>query len=495
MTDSAKAKRNSHIRYWLIWLFFILMISADLSFSYMQYANQPLDGDIAGGVVPAEDVERIFKDPFGIGVITQNNPHPNPNRYFSHLSFRDYMREAPLILQNFLNPIESIYASAGIIKLLLHGVLLFLLASIITGVKSIFRLKYLVGILLLIPLFQTEGYGDYMGIIHKSTTYIFFYSLPLVLFMLYAYALYHSCYKNSKKKSNALIIIFLTALTLILPFSGPLIPPLILILSASTLFHFGRVQFSKTRSSRLLIKTLHLIPSGLVLFISAACLLSIYSLFLGLHNSTFHGETVPLLERYSRLAYGLLEQFTNKLGLPILLLIIGINTILIKRFLDQKTVYNVIFILKWMGVLSVIYIILLPLGGYRPSRPNILRFDTIMPITVSLILIYGRTSLYLIHHFSSNSKKVYIGLIFLISAIFMNADRSSFNQNLAEKNALYQIANTDEPVVHINPNCLLLSWEPIYNPNDSELNAELLLMWNITDSKKLYMNKQATQPE
>jgi hypothetical protein len=33
----------------------------------------PLDGDMAGGIVPAEDVKPILKDPFGVSVLTEHS--------------------------------------------------------------------------------------------------------------------------------------------------------------------------------------------------------------------------------------------------------------------------------------------------------------------------------------------------------------------------------------------------------------------------------------
>ena len=59
----------------------------------MQHYSMPLDGDMAGGIVPAEDVKLILNDPFGISVITDNAVYPNPNRYFAHWTFFTYFIE------------------------------------------------------------------------------------------------------------------------------------------------------------------------------------------------------------------------------------------------------------------------------------------------------------------------------------------------------------------------------------------------------------------
>ena len=43
-----------------------MLLLADLTYSFVQHYSMPLDGDMAGGIVPAEDVKPILKDPFGI---------------------------------------------------------------------------------------------------------------------------------------------------------------------------------------------------------------------------------------------------------------------------------------------------------------------------------------------------------------------------------------------------------------------------------------------
>ncbi len=74
----------------------------------------PFDGDMAGGIVPAKDVQKIFEDTFGFNSILTEEKHPN--RFFAHLFFRDYFQKIPIFLQNFTSPIESIYISATFAK-------------------------------------------------------------------------------------------------------------------------------------------------------------------------------------------------------------------------------------------------------------------------------------------------------------------------------------------------------------------------------------------
>jgi hypothetical protein len=71
----------------------------------------------------------------------------------------------------------------------------------------------------------------------------------------------------------------------------------------------------------------------------------------------------------------------------------------------------------------------------------------------------------------------------------MNSDEALLDKNRCEKNTLEQIAKSKDSIVVIENDCKVLSWEKINKPEDSELNAQLLQIWNITKDKKLYYNK------
>lgn len=60
---------------------------------------------------------------------------------------------------------------------------------------------------------------------------------------------------------------------------------------------------------------------------------------------------------------------------------------------------------KWIGVFSLFYILLLPLGGYRDYRPNVLRHDTILPITLSLIFVLVK-QLFILSINSQNNRDI-----------------------------------------------------------------------------------------
>lgn len=149
---------------------------------------------------------------------------------------------------------------------------------------------------------------------------------------------------------------------------------------------------------------------------------------------------------------------------------------------------------KWIGVFSLFYILLLPLGGYRDYRPNVLRHDTILPITLSLIFVFGQTTLYIIYKLSKQQRYRYLPLIALVLFIFTFSDQLPI-KNSCDRKALELIANSNNEEVKIQNNCKLLSWKIIDSPKDSELSSELLKRWNIIKQDKLYYNIKSTSLE
>lgn len=472
----------------VLFIVFVLFLLVDFSYSFLQFYYTPLDGDMAGGIIPSDGVKEIFKDPFGLAVIINGQRHPNPNRFFAHLFFRDYFQNIPLLFQNIINPIDSVYAASASIKLVLQLLITYLLSAVISNSKSVFNLKFILVAVLLTPLFQSYGYNGYMGIIDKSVTYTFFYILPLMLLLLFFSPFYTYVYDAEYKKLNKITKIWLLALVIILPFSGPLIPPLILITSLLVFVYFVKSHY-KTHNNYYVFKS---IPKDVLMFFIPICILSVYSLILGTYNSTYLTDVVPLSERYLRLPLGVYYQFTQKLGLPLLCILIAVNIGVIKKYFFDLKARSIITSLKWVGAFSIIYIFLLPLGGYRPYRPNVLRYDTIMPITICLLYIYGVSTLFLLENIKKR-KNIYYIVIATFLMIFTNADKSKLNENECEKQALLKIANSEDQIVPLHDNCRVISWIPIRDFKQSQLNGELLKIWNITDGIKLYYNETEIQ--
>lgn len=471
-------------------LLLITLLLADIGYSFLQNYYTPFDGDIANGIVPADDVKPILDSPLGLNVFKDHIKYPNPNRFFCQWSFYKYFNSFPLFLQNFTTPIDSAYLSCAFAKTIIQVIIILLIAFFISG--SILKLDFLFAAILITPLFQTNGYRSYMGIIDPATTYTFFYALPTILILIYFAPLFMKHFYGLEIKRMKYIKYLWIPLALISSLSGSLNPGISLVVSLLIFIYYISQNFGKSDSkngfSRLKF-IIQNIPKDYYFYLIPISVFSLYSLFLGRFNSIDLSEKMPLSVLYSRLPEGIYYLVTQKLGFPILFFILTINTLIIHykfRTPEGKKILNTF---KWIGLFALIYILLLPLGGYRNYRPYVLRYDTIIPITLSLMFIFAKTTIFIMHNFSNRHKYWYILLPILIIFVYTISDKPEFNKNNCERNAILQIANSKEKIVKIDKNCTVLSWTIIENPQESHLKTKLLKIWRIIDDDKLYYQK------
>ncbi len=113
-----------------------------------------------------------------------------------------------------------------------------------------------------------------------------------------------------------------------------------------------------------------------------------------------------------------------------------------------------------------------------------------MPITLSLLFFFGKSTLFLIKNIPGKHIRLYILLIVSVFLIYTYADKPNFNNNKCEKTALQKITNSKSEIVALDEDCSVVSWYKIEKPEDSDLNAQLLYKWKITDRIKLYYNSK-----
>ena len=311
--------------------------------------------------------------------------------------------------------------------------------------------------------------------------------------MLFLMPLYRTIYQNEVSKIGMLNSVFILAFSVILPLSGPLNPGIILIVSGLIGIHY-LIQVCGEKSSfsvKNMFSGFKKIPYPVFIFLIPICLVSLYSLFLGRFDLNYSSETIPVLERYMRLPLGIYYQISQSLGVPLLLIIIGINVYLIKKRFYSVEGQRIINALKWIGIFTGVYLILLPLGGYRPYRPNILRYDTFLPVAIALIYFYAMSTTFLLSNLKLQKLKIYLVGLFALFAIYMNADRLEIDQYQCERQALEYLANSPDSITVLPFNCNVMAWETFPVPQRSEYNAIMLKYWGITKEKKLYFQSSA----
>ncbi|RZL16372.1 MAG: hypothetical protein EOO62_01460 [Hymenobacter sp.] len=222
--------------------------------------------------------------------------------------------------------------------------------------------------------------------------------------------------------------------------------------------------------------------------------LCLYSFYIGRHNTENLSTTlVSVGARYRLVPYGVFDELTVKLGLPLLVLSCLLNVRLVRRLLPPTAEARyIVRVLQWLGWFILVYVLLLPLGGYRVYRPLILRHDSILPITLGLIGFYALSTGFLLRSLRGPALRWYGAGVGAVALIFMIADRrlAPRHDNTCERQALAVLGQAcPRPVVQLPDNCAVLSWDPITNPIESLTNAELLAHWGVTHGLQPYYYK------
>src|SRR5690349_3582624 len=98
--------KKGYVRFLLIVFLFL-----DTFFSFVQHYQKSLDGDVATIVLGYPEV---MHDPFGMKVLMDNAVYGGTNRFFAHWNMSTYFKTIPLIIQQFSNPVDSIYLSCAL---------------------------------------------------------------------------------------------------------------------------------------------------------------------------------------------------------------------------------------------------------------------------------------------------------------------------------------------------------------------------------------------
>lgn len=471
--------------YIALWAFLLI----DLGYSFLQHYHMPFDGDMPFCIVPAEEAKMVLNDPLGLQVILEKKAYDNPNRFVSHWFIYQYFNHVPVWLQQFTAPLQSVYLSAAIFKTIVQLLIIGLLAMAVSGQKNPLKFSFVLAAALITPFIQVNGYFHYMGIIDQSITYTFFYAFPITLLLIYFMPLFLSEYDDRRVEKFKYFKYLWPLLALACSLSGPTVPAIALVICFLLVIDGWRRSGAATVSTnapKSLKDRLRAKPGQYLFYLVPISIFSLYSLYLGTFNVQNDTATITIAERYARLPIGFFQQFFQKLGFPVLFLTLIGNTLLIAKHYQTGEGKKILRTFKWIGLFALCYLLLLPLGGYREYRPYILRYDTIMPITLSLLFLFGKTSLFLLRQLDGKRRYGYIALLGLVLFIFTNADEPEFNKNACERKAIAQIAAASEAVVKIEADCTVIAWDKITNPEASEWQIRLLRLWGVIDEERRF---------
>jgi hypothetical protein len=460
----------------------VLLVLADLALTFGQNYLLPLDGDLAAIVLPSPWYKTVLHDPFGWAVLTKNAVYAAPNRFFAHAAMVGYWRYVPRGLQALATPIESIYLAGALFNTAVQVLLLSLLATYIRPLlPGAGRRSWWLAVVVLAPLFQMTSFNAQMGILSRAWTYTFFYAFPLALLLLWLLPFHRAALRGQRFRLAWPLALLWVAFAVVLAFNGTVVTAAVVVLLLGVVAHGARVRW-RTGAGPAWWSGQAL---RLGLWLGALCALSLY---IGRNNAE-NNHAYSIWELYAKLPQGILNILKGKLGLPLLLAFVLLNAQLVRRFtLPTAAGQRVQQVLRWVGLFALIYLLLLPFGGYRPYRAYLVRNDSVLPILLGLVFAYGLSTLHLLRELPAAARRWYVGSLVLVLAVFVNADRKLWvrENNYCERASLQQLAQAPEDVVHLPADCHVLSWEAIADPAQSAAQADLLYYWGVTPVRKRY---------
>jgi hypothetical protein len=461
------------------------LVVLDWALTYWQHYHLPLDGDLAAIVLPAPWYAQVLHDPFGWDVLTKHAEYSATNRFFAHATMSLYWKVVPRLLQVLVSPISSLYAAAALFATATQAGLTLLLASYVRLASGAGRRGFWVAAALLGPLFQTASQlYEQLGVADHAITYTFFYAWPLLLVLVLFWPFFRAACQGQPLRLPWWRALLLVALMVVIAFNGPLAGAVsaIALLGIGLRWGWG-LRHPSQRAAWLSGQALGLL--------TVLGLLTLYSLYIG-RNNTENVHTHTLAELYRLLPVGMGRLLAMQVGLPLLLALLLLNTLLVRRTAAATPARGwVLRLLGWVAGAAAVYLLLLPLGGYRTYRPYLLRYDTFLPVTLGLLFAYGLSSYYLLRHLRGVARSAYGLVLSLFVGFFVFSDLVfplPFD-NGCERWALDQLARTPGPEAELWPDCTVLAWGPITTTEQSERNAAMLYYWHVTPARKLYFQK------
>ncbi len=460
-------------------------------FTFSEYYQTSIDGDVLPVVFPMESHSQILHDPFGLDALLKGDRYSGAGRWFCHAVVYSLFHEGYSFITTLVaDRIKALFLTASIFQWINHWMMTCIIALYANiSHKSSWK-RFLFGCVLTIPFFQyNHGYYN-AAIIDHSVTYTAFYAFPLSLLLLFFYPFFRSLFFPNPLFLSNISLFGIIFLGICVAFSGPLIPVIGIMVSGILLLLYyqkaiNNESFFEIASLSSRIKNIPSLVKGMLIPFIIICAYDFYIGRFNIENVT----TVTIAERYQLMLKGLIPYFFHY-GLPYFYAFLIINFYFFKKFFPVQFNTRSFGILKLLALTVLIYIILVPLGGYRVYRPAILRYDVTMPLTLLLVItIVSGTSL-LMDKLQGQALAAYSGISLVLLAVLWYQNLP-INNSRKEQESMLRIlsrANTDSVIV-LPYSANFFSWEKISTPEKSYYVRQMLYDWGITKKPVVFYQK------
>lgn len=469
-------------------LIIALIVIAEIVYSFFLHYHFRLDGDTVGIVYPVRGYDVVLRDPLGYSAIVKGEKYAGTNRWFAHASMYFLFNDFYNFIGKFReNRVENLYIVQSIGFVFAQLMIWF---SIVLYVSSNFLRKGIVYVLitslLVIPFFHVNAFFLRLTIIDISIAYTFAYALPFSLLLIYFYPFYINLIKE--KEGNIFSKVFYYLIWILLgfcvAFSSPLNPILGVFFSISILAYKLVKVRQKLKIS--LFNSIKKLQISYWLYVFTFGIICLYSYYLGTLNVENFTVQKSLVDRYLIFFKNFYSFFITS-PYSILVLYIIFCRYLLKKVNIEVIHRNQMNLLLLVIIVCVIYVLLLPMGGYRPYRPIILRYDTIMPLNLFLII----TSIYyllLIIYYKPISLKFIVILCFLFFISFgFFEDCTIIKHRDDEYINLTKIASCKkDTILKFTQSTTILNWQYVTEPEQSVNTSLMIKKWKINSNTVLF---------
>lgn len=483
-------------------LLLALFICADLAYTTILHCHTGIDGDLAKIVVPAPEYRQVLEDPLGLQALLGGERYAAPNRFLAHWMTRAYFNHVPGWLQHWVEPVDSVYLAIGLVKTLIQALLAGMLALLIARSGRRGGRDALLALALILPLFvTTQPLHRVIGIIDLSVNYTFFYAAPLALLLLFFYPFFGAWLEGRQPRLGLLHRLLLPPAALALSLSGPLVPAVAILACPALLLYLWWEQLRQPAAAGRALPALAAIDRYTLALLLGFTSAALYSLYLGQFNEENAWASKSLAERYALLPLGLGRSLVRYWGGGLLAAFCLYNAWLLYRAATPQA-RGLLRLGLALALICGVYLAMLPLGGYRMYRPYIVRYDTLMPVTLCLIFFFGASSRALLTTSTPAPLISYRLPLILLLAYFLLCDlpvqrpeaanhwrptlKRQFAYHACERRAMEELAAATADRITLQLDCPFMSWKPDPATGSVHLNNLLLQRWHILSPAQRY---------
>jgi hypothetical protein len=350
----------------------------DLALTGFTFFRIRLDGDLARVAGPVASYRTVLRDPWGFRA-GQSVRYPGSGRYMAHITTKAWADVGvPAVKLIVREPVRSLYVTLALTAVAIHLMFVVIGCAYLRLFRPMAVRQTLVSALGLSLFVQLGSFHKFFGILDFSITYTLAYAFPILALMGFLLPVYRSLLLPEDKPPVFAAVGMVAAATY-LAFNGPLVQPIVVLVGLFLLV-------AQLQNRKRLIVHRRLLP-GLGL-------LGLFSIW-GMHIATFNSESEapPSLGfRYRLLGRGLLELLVRSPS-PWFVLLAGIclHYRFACRRLGPAELSRLRLHLLSGGCFSILWLALLPFGGFRSYRPLVLRYDTLLPVTLVAVYLFVLT--------------------------------------------------------------------------------------------------------